>query len=313
MKNHFLRFPVLSSVLALAPVLAMPGFAFAATVVNPLCTNNTALFDPDSGKDIIVPAGFKVSVFKAGLNFPTGIAFRGNKENFEVYVLESGHGLPSACNEQSQFGSGDFDPNNPFTPDILVFDSNGKLLRTLGKPAATGGFQSAGPAVDIGFERGAQGGRLFATDSNQATHAQGQNNSSRIVIVDPDTGKVTPFITQLPTGDHPTEQLAFKDNWIYWSQGSTTNSGVVGRDNGGGANQQDIPCQDIVLSQNVFDSGGGVKTSGYSPFGVQRPGATVRAFDSAHHHGVCDGAILRARLDVAHPEQTIEPFSWGYR
>src|SRR5207248_5513307 len=239
MKNHFLRFPVLSSVLALAPVLAMPGFPFAATVVNPLCTNNTALFDPDSGKDIIVPPGFKVSVFKAGLNFPTGIAFRGNKENFEVYVLESGHGLPSRCNNQSDFGSGDFDPKNPFTPGILVFDSNGKLLRTLGKPTASGGFQTAGPAVDIGFERGIQGGRLFATDSNQATHAQGQNNSSRIVIVDPDTGKLTPFISQLPTGDHPTEQLAFKDNWVYWSQGSTTNSGVVGKDNGGGTNQQD--------------------------------------------------------------------------
>src|SRR5437870_1606056 len=157
------------------------------------------------------------------------------------------------------------------------------------------------------------GGRLFATDSNQATHAQGQNNSSRIVTVDPMTGHVTPFITGLPTGDHPTEQLAFKGNWIYWSQGSTTNSGVVGRDNGGGTNQQDIPCQDIVLSDNVFDSGDGVFTSGYSPFGTTRKGATVRAFESALHRGVCDGAILRARLDVAHPETTIEPFSWGYR
>ena len=72
------------------------------------------------------------------------------------------------------------------------------------------------------------------------------------------TGQVTPFITGLPTGDHPTEHFAFKGNWIYWSQGSTTNSGVVGLDNGGGANQQDIPCQDIRLSHNVFDSGGGV-------------------------------------------------------
>ena len=313
MKNRFLRFPDLYSALALAPIFAMPAFASAATVANPLCPDNTAIFNPDSGKDIVVPPGFTVSVFKAGINFPTGIAFRGNRQNFEVYVLESGHGLPSRCNEQTNFGSGDFDATNPFTPDILVFDSNGKLLRTLGKPTASGGFQTAGPAVDIGFERGIQGGRLFATDSNQATHAQGQNNSSRIVIVDPDTGKVTPFISQLPTGDHPTEQLAFKDNWIYWSQGSTTNSGVVGKDNGGGTNQQDIPCQDIVLSQNVFDSGGGIKTSGYSPFGVQRPGATVKAFESAAHHGVCDGAILRAPLNAAHPENAIEPFSWGYR
>jgi hypothetical protein len=229
-------------------------------------------------------------------------------------VLESGHGIPSICNEQDSFPGGQFSSTNPFTPDIRVFNQAGTLLRTLGKPTAPGvGFQTAGPAVDIAFERGLQGGRLFASDSNQATHAAGQNNSSRIVTVDPMTGKVTPFITGLPTGDHPTEQFAFDGRFIYWSQGSTTNSGVVGRDNGGGTNQQDIPCQDIVLSQNVFDSGGGKKTSGYSPFGVQRPGATVKAFESALHHGVCDGAILRAQLNAAHPADTIEPFSWGYR
>src|ERR1700676_648229 len=315
MNSSSLRFSVLSSALALASIVALPTSASAATVANPLCLNNTALFDPGTGQDIVVPPGFKVSVFASGLNMPTGIAFLGNAHGFQVYVLESGHGLPSVCNEQGSFGTGDLDPKNPFTPDILVFDQNGSLIRgPVGKPNAAGtGFQAAGPAVDIAFEGGFQGGRLFATDSNQATHAAGQNNSSRIVIVDPQTGKVTPFITGLPTGDHPTEQLAFDAKWIYWSQGSTTNSGVVGRDNGGGANQQDIPCQDIVLSQNLFDSGGGVKTSGYSPFGTQRPGATIKAFDSAMHKGVCDGAILRARLNAANPADTIEPFSWGYR
>jgi len=303
----------LTCTFAVALVLLLPVFAVAAPAANPICPAETALFNPGTGSDIILPAGFKVSVFASSLNFPTGIAFLRHGNGFDVFVLESGHGLPSRCNEQGSFGSGDFDPKNPFTPDILVFNQSGTLLRTLAKPTATGGFQPAGPAVDIAFEKGFSGGRLFASDSNQATHAQGQNNSSRIVTVDPTTGKVTPFITGLPTGDHPTEQLTFKGNFIYWSQGSTTNSGVVGRDNGGGANQQDIPCQDIVLSDNVFDSGGGVKTSGYSAFGVQRPEATVKAFESALHHGVCDGAILRAKLNVDHPETTIEPFSWGYR
>src|SRR3984893_8806327 len=308
----------LTAVVAAAPLLAVSTVAEAAivTVMNPICTINTAKFNPDSGADIVLPAGFTVSVFRSGLNFPTGIAFKGNSQKFEVYVLESGHGLPSVCNDQtSSIVSGEFSPTNPFTPDIKVFDQSGTPIRgPLGKPNAAGtGFQSAGPAVDIGFENGFQGGRLFATDSNQSLRTSGFNNSSRIVIVDPTTGQVTPFITGLPTGDHPTEQLAFKDGFIYWSQGSTTNSGVVGRDNGGGANQQDIPCQDIVLSQNVFDSGGGVKTSGYSPFGVQRPGATVKAFESALHPGVCDGAILRAQLNAANPDQTIQPFSWGDR
>src|SRR5215472_8803651 len=295
-----------------APLAAQ---AAPQTIQNPLCPTETALFNPGNGQDIVVAKGFKVSRFASGLNFPTGIAFRKRGGSFEVYVLESGHGLPSRCNEQDNFGAGQFDPNNPFTPDILVFDANGNKIRgPLAKPTLHDGFQPAGPAVDIAFEYGFDGGRLFATDSNQATHAAGQNNSSRIVTVDPVTGHVTPFITGLPTGDHPTEQLAFKDGWIYWSQGSTTNSGVVGLDNGGGQNQSDIPCQNITLSQNVFSSGNGVFTSGYSPFGVQQPGVTIPAFFNSFtgqvRQGVCDGAILRAPLNNPN---NIQAFSWGYR
>jgi glucose/arabinose dehydrogenase len=300
------------------------------TVGSPLCAGEDVFFNPGNGEDIIVPSGYQISVFAKGLNFPTGIAFQGNARKFKVYVLESGHGLPSRCNDQSKFGTGDFDPTNPFTPDILVFDQDGnKIGVPLGKPtaldASNKGFQAEGPAIDIAFENGFHGGRFFVTDSNQATHQGGtQNNSSRIATVDPDSGLVTPFITGLPTGDHPTEQLAFNAGWLYWSQGSTTNSGVVGRDNGGGTatpNQPDIPCQDIVLSKNTFPSGpcvgtdctGGVHTSGYSKFGSTNPGGTVNAFTGALHHGVCDGAILRAKLHGGDPASTIEPFSWGYR
>jgi hypothetical protein len=214
---------------------------------------------------------------------------------------------------------GEFDINNPFTPDILVFNQNGTKIRgPLGKPTSSGsGFQPSGPAIDIAFVNGLSGGPLFATDSNQSTHTHnGQNNSSRISTVNPMTGVVTPFITDLPTGDHPTEQLAFKGGWIYWSQGSTTNSGVVGLDNGSGQNQSDIPCQDITLSDNVFPSSISpfVATSGYSPFGVQQPGATIKAFFNSFtgqvRQGVCDGAILRAQLSNA---SNIQAFSWGYR
>ncbi len=292
---------------------AQPGVAF-----NPLCPFETVRYNPGNGEDIIVPSGFKVSVFAKGLNFPTGIAFLGDKEHFKVFVLESGHGLPSRCNDETKFPGGEFASNNPFTPDILVFDESGnRIAGPLAKPTANGGgLQPHGPAIDIAFEHGfeVEGEQLFATDSNQAIRVVGaQNNSSRIVTVSTSTGEVTPFITGLPTGDHPAEQLAFKGEFIFWSQGSTTNSGVVGHDNGGGANQQDIPCQDIKLSNNVFDSGDGHRTSGYSPHGVARPGATVRAFESATGPGICDGAILRARLHVADPKSTIQPVAWGFR
>jgi glucose/arabinose dehydrogenase len=281
-----------------------------------VCPTETAFFSPGNGQDIKVPPGFTVSVFAQGLNFPVGITFKGNKNNFQVYVLESGHGLPSRCNDETSAAVGGVTgANNPFTPDILVFDQNGvKVKPTLAKPTGPANrLQAHGPAVGIGFEKGFNGGRLFVTDSNQAIRTPGaQNNSSRIVLVDPDTGDVTPFISGLPTGDHPTEQLAFDSNWIYWSQGSTTNSGVVGLDNGGGANQHDIPCQDIVLSNNVFQNGASTFTSGYSDFGVTRPGAHVPAHEGRTDNA-CDGAILRASLKSQDPRSTIQPVSWGYR
>jgi len=311
-----------TAALAFASLCAAPAIATAADIVAnptplPQCGDNTAFFNPRLSPSIDLPGGFTASVFAAGLNMPTGIAFVGDASNFQVYILESGHGIPSVCNDEAAWPGGTFAADNPFTPDILVFNKNGKQIRgPLGKPTPDGGgFQPSGPAIDIGFVGGFSGGTLFATDSNQSTHEHnGQNNSSRIVIVNPMTGQVTPFINNLPTGDHPTENLAFKDGWIYWSQGSTTNSGVVGLDNGGGNNQSDIPCQDITLSQNVFDSGGKVMTSGYSPFGVQQPGATVKAFFNSFtnqvRQGVCDGAILRAPLNNPN---NIQAFSWGYR
>src|SRR5438094_1526797 len=313
MRSTFDRFSWVTVSFAL--VLTVPTLATAQTKGNPLCPGEDVFFDPGHGQDIVVPQGFEVSVFAKGLNSPTAVAFRGDAGRFEVFVLESGHGLPSRCNDEtSSVVGGQFSVTNPFTPDILVFDESGRLIRgPLAKPTASGGgLQAHGPAIDIAFEKGFEGGRLFATDSNQAIRAVGaQNNSSGIVTVNPETGKVSPFIAGLPTGDHPAEQITFKDGWIYWSQGSTTNSGVVGRDNGGGANQHDIPCQDITLSGHLFDSGGGVTTSGYSDFGTHR--TTVKAFDGATGKGICDGAILRAKVNAANPKSTIEPFSWGYR
>ena len=319
MRSRVDRFSWLVLIVALPLLLTLPNLVTAATVANPLCSAETVSFNPDNGQDIVVPSGFKVSVFVAGLNAPTAVAFRGNAKKFEVFVLESGHGLPSICNDEITFQTAFPHSLNPFTPDILVFNQSGtKIAGPLGKPAnvnapTSGTFQAHGPAIDIAFEKGFEGGRLFASDSNQSLRTSGNNNSSRIVAVNPETGLVTPFITGLPTGDHPAEQITFKDGHIYWSQGSTTNSGVVGLDNGNGANQQDIPCQNIVLSANVFASSATVSTSGYSPHGVQRPGATVPAFDSATGPGICDGAILRAKVNAKNPKGTIEPFSWGYR
>ena len=292
-----------------APAVVIPP---GPTRTNNNCPTEVVFYDPGRGEDIVVPNGYRVEVFAKDLNFPTSIAFLGNKESFQVFVIESGLGLPSRCNDHTAYG-GAHNRNDPFTPEVKIFDRNGTLVRgRIGKD--TGGFQTEGPAIGLAFEKDFHGGTLFASDSNQGLRRPGGgNNSSRIVVVDPERNTVIPLINGLPTGDHPAEQITVQDGWIYWSQGSATNSGVVGHDNGGGTNQHEVPCQDIVLSQNVFDSGDGHMSSGYSDHGVARPGTTVRAFEGATHSGMCTGAILRANLHAKNVMDTIEPFSWGYR
>src|SRR5437879_6507319 len=198
MRSRFDRFSWVTVSFAL--VLALPTLATAAG--NPLCPGEDVFFNPGNGGSIVVPSGFEVSVFKSGLNFPTAVAFRGDARRFEVFVLESGHGLPSRCNDEtSSVVGGELSATNPFTPDILVFDQSGNRIRgPLAKPTrdnkgVLGGLQPHGPAIDIAFEKGFQGGRLFATDSNQSIRTSGTNNSSRIVTVDPHTRPARAFTT----------------------------------------------------------------------------------------------------------------------
>jgi glucose/arabinose dehydrogenase len=213
--------------------------------------------------------------------------------------------------------------NNPFLADVAVLDQSGKIIRVLGKASDLSKTSDPGvlhsPAIDVAFESGA-GGRLFASDSRQGVFGSlGPKNSSRIVEVDPDKGTITELITNLPTGDHPTEQIVVQDGFIYWSQGSATNSGVVGHDNGaavgGGVDtntQHDVPCQDVTLSGNNFDSGDGHLTGGFVNHGQSvTSGQVVKAFDGASQSGMCTGAVLRANL--SNPQGTVEPVSWGYR
>ena len=309
------------SVIAVAIAFAGLGAAPALWAAqNPACPEEAVFYDPGNGEDIIVPEGYKVEVFARDLNFPTDVAFRSTGGgSFQVVVMESGTGLPGACNDNTKMPGGKFGPKNPFTPDVLIFDQNGKQIAgPLGKPTRSGGgFQPDGPAIGLSFENDFAGGRLFATDSNQGVRgAPGSaNNTSRVLEVqlssDLKRATIVPMITGLPTGDHPTEQIVAKDGWLYWSQGSATNSGVTGHDNGGGGNQQEIPCQTIKLSENVWDSGDGHFSSGFSRHGVARPGATVPAFESATLPGMCTGAILRAQ--IASPTTTIQPVAWGFR
>ena len=121
----------LKNAILFVATLALPTAATAMTVGNPLCPGEEVLFNPDNGQDIVLPEGFKVSVFVSGLNFPTGIGFRGDSRRFEVYVVEAGRFPTSPCNDAVAWQAKGL-PGNPFTSAIRVFDQNAKLLRTLG-------------------------------------------------------------------------------------------------------------------------------------------------------------------------------------
>src|SRR5262245_50335192 len=89
----------------LAALAAVPASDVTAqTARNPNCPTEEVFYDPGNGEDIIVPRGYKVEVFARDLNFPTGIAFRGDRNNFQVFVLESGTGLPGRCNDNRPAG-----------------------------------------------------------------------------------------------------------------------------------------------------------------------------------------------------------------
>ena len=150
--------------------------ANAATVanpnpVNPQCAANTAQFAPANGQGINVPAGFNVRVFAPGLNMPTGIAFRSAGAGFEVFVPESGHGLPSACNDNRQCRRTLRHEQSLHTRHPRIRSEWEPQTEDCQANSSGGRLAAGGPAIDIAFERGLQGGRLFATDSNQATHA----------------------------------------------------------------------------------------------------------------------------------------------
>ena len=302
--------------------------ADAQMVGNAACPGEDVFFNPSQGQDIFVPPGYKIEVFASGLNFPAGIAFKGNSNNFEVYVTESGTGLPGRCNGAEFFRdtAGVADSANPFLPQVRVLDDHGTTLRRLGRAPTVAAREGPAflhaPTIGIAFEHDFQGGKLLVSDSLQGVRgAQGPKNSSRIVQLDAKDGTLKQLIVNLPTGDHPTEQITVKDGMIYWSQGSVTNSGVVGHDNGGpvggpadtgGTIQHEIPCEDVVLSGNNSDSGDGHVTGGYLPHGVPgSAGQVVPAFNGASQPGMCSGAILAA--DLKNPQKTVRPVSWGYR
>lgn len=231
--------------------------------------------------DIALPEGYAVEVVATGLTFPTGVTF---DDAGRVYVVEAGYSYGEVFS----------------TPRLLRIEPNGgtTVVATGKNPPWTG----------VAYTNGA-----FIISEGGLKEGIG-----RILRVTPD-GQMTPLVDGLPNGDHHTNgPVIGPDGWVYFGQGTMTNSGVVGEDNYKHGWLQrtpdlhDIPCKDVKLSgvnyttENPLtsDKGDKVATGAYVPFGKATEAGQVIPGKVP-----CSGAIMKV------PPQggNVELVAWGFR
>jgi glucose/arabinose dehydrogenase len=231
--------------------------------------------------DIALPPGYRIEPVATGLTFPTGVAF---DEAGRVHVVEAGYSYGEVVT----------------TPRLVRVDADGGTT-----VVATG---SRPPWTGVAFGQGsfyiAEGGALAG---------------GRIVRIGRD-GTLTAVAEGLPSlGDHHTNGPALgPDGWLYFGQGTATNSAVVGPDNAafGWLKRHpafhDVPCRDVRLAGRNFESpnpltadpGDRATTGAFSPFGTAtRPGQVVPG------RVPCSGAVMRVRPEGG----PIELVAWGFR
>jgi glucose/arabinose dehydrogenase len=232
-----------------------------------------------AASDVAVPPGYRLEVVARELTFPTGVAFDGDGV---PHVVEAGYSYGEVFT----------------TPRLVRVGKDG--TRTV---VAEGGKN--GPWNGVAFH----GGAFYVAEG-------GQLEGGRVLRVTP-RGETTAIVERLPSlGDHHTNGPAVgPDGWIYFGQGTATNSAVVGPDNfafgwlSRHPEFHDVPCTDVVLSGENFGSedplrGGKATTGPYLPFGTAgTQGQSVKGAVP------CSGAVLRVRPEGG----PVELVAWGFR
>jgi len=234
-----------------------------------------------SATDIALHPGYKIEAVATQLNFPSGATFddKGN-----LYVIEAGYCYGEVWT----------------VPKLIRIDDKGKKTTI-----AEGGKN--GPWTGVTFY-----------ESNFYIAEGGELEGGKILKVAP-SGQISTVVEGLPSvGDHHTNGPVVKDGYIYFGQGTATNSAVVGEDNNSFGWLQrrkdfhDIPCKDIELkgenyeSENVLTEAQGDKatTGAFLPFGTpSTPGQVIKGMIP------CTGAIMRVPVNGG----KIELVAWGLR
>ena len=230
---------------------------------------------------IALPPGYSISVVAQGLTFPTAVAFdsEGN-----LYAIESGYCYGEVFT----------------TPRLLRITPNGSV-----------------EVIASGSNNGPWNGMTFH-DGNFYIAEGGVMEGGRILKVSTD-GNISSIVDGLPSfGDHHTDGPVFSsDGWLYFGQGTASNSGVVGEDNAkfGWLKRHpdfhDIPGQDIELAGQNFtskdalaDGRGKAITGAFVPFGTPTSlGQVIRGALK------CSGSVLRLKPDGS----DLQLVAWGFR
>ena len=233
-------------------------------------------------KDIALPKGYKIEVVATGLTFPTGIAF---DEDGNSYVVESGYSYGETWAE----------------PKLIKLNSDGRK-----SVIASGG--NNGPWNGITFH-----------DGNFYVSEGGEMNGGKILRISK-SSEVNTIVEGLPSlGDHHTNGPVVIDHYVYFGQGTATNSGVVGEDNATfgwlkrNSQFHDIPCKDIMLTGKNFESANLLTEDNKDDKATT--GAFVPFNTKTTEHQVikgslpCSGAIMRVPVEGG----DLELMAWGFR
>jgi glucose/arabinose dehydrogenase len=231
--------------------------------------------------DIAISPGYKIEAVASGLSFPTGITIddKGN-----AYVVEAGYSYGEVWTE----------------PKLIRIEPNGKL-----SVIATG--EKNGPWTGITFYNG----DFYIAEGGQA-------EGGKILKVTLN-GSITTLIDKLPSiGDHHTNGPVIRDGYIYFGQGTATNSAVVGEDNADFGwlirhkDFHDIPCADIIVNGHNYrsknpltdDPNDEAYTGAYSSFNTATTdGQVIKGAIP------CNGSIMRIPLAGGKAELV----AWGMR
>jgi hypothetical protein len=235
---------------------------------------------PIRPEDVALPPEYLVEPVGFGLTYPTGVAI---DDAGKTYVVESGYAY-----------------GEDFTKPRLV-----EVTPSGNREIASG--DENGPWNGVAWD----GGTFYVAEG-------GESRGGRILAISAN-GDVKALVEGLPSeGDHHTNGPAVgNDGWIYFGQGTFTNSGVVGEDDfqfgwlKRHPDKHDVPCADVTLSGANFESkdplkGGEAKvtTGPFVPFGTAtQKGQVIKGAVP------CSGAVMRVKKEGGKPELV----AWGFR